>query len=150
MVRMSQTVRVVIAILVAGVLTACSATFQNHGYIPPQKQLDAILIGLDTRDTLRQSIGAPGTTGLRTDGAWYYVQSRYRNFTYNAPEEIERQVLAISFDARGRVANIERFGLEDGRIVALSRRVTESTVQGRGFLAQLFGNFGRLDVSQML
>ncbi len=150
MIRTSRTVRVMGAILVAVVLTACSATFQNHGYIPPQKQLDAILIGVDTRDTLKASIGAPGTTGLLTDGAWYYVQSRFRNYTYNKPEEIDRQVVAVSFDRQGRVANIERFGLEDGRIVVLSRRVTESSVQGLGFLRQLFGNFGQIDVSQML
>ncbi len=150
MIRTSRTVRVMGAILVAVVLTACSATFQNHGYIPPQKQLDAILIGVDTRDTLKASIGAPGTTGLLTDGAWYYVQSRFRNYTYNKPEEIDRQVVAVSFDRQGRVANIERFGLEDGRIVVLSRRVTESSVQGLGLVRQLFSNFGQVDVSQML
>ncbi len=150
MIRTRRTVRAMGAILVAVVLTACSATFQNHGYIPPQKQLDAILIGVDTRDTLKASIGAPGTTGLLTDGAWYYVQSRFRNYTYNKPEEIDRQVVAVSFDRQGRVANIERFGLEDGRIVVLSRRVTESSVQGLGLVRQLFSNFGQVDVSQML
>ncbi len=148
--RSGRTIRGFIAVIALGVLSACAATYRDHGYIPPQEQLDAIQIGLDTRDTLANSIGAPGTSGLRTGSAWYYVESRFRSFAYKAPEEIDREVLAISFDARGRVSNIERFGLEDGRVIVLSRRVTEGSIKGIGFLRQLFGNFGRVDVSQLL
>ena len=43
-----------------------------------------------------------------------------------------REIVAITFDDSGVVRNIERFGLEDGNVVALSRRVTDSNVQGVG------------------
>ncbi len=150
MMGVSRIVRAMAAIFLAVTLSACSATYQNHGYIPPQDALDAIIIGADTRETLKTSIGAPGTSGLLTDGAWYYTQSRFRHFAYREPEEIDRQVVAISFDDKGVVSNVERFGLERGRVIVLSRRVTEANVKGIGFLQQLFGSFGRVDVSNLL
>ncbi|MEY4872157.1 MAG: hypothetical protein RLZZ563_1487, partial [Pseudomonadota bacterium] len=60
------------------------------------------------------------------------------------PREIDRQVVSISFDEGGTVANVERFGLERGKVVPLSRRVTESSVRGLSLIQQLLGSFGRI------
>ena len=60
-----------------------------------------------------------------------------------APKEIDRQVVAISFSDNGVVTNVERFGLERGRVVPLSRRVTSSSVRDQSLLRQLLGNIGR-------
>mgnify|MGYP001951565005 FL=1 len=123
-------------------LGACTPTFQNHGYMPPQEDLDAIVVGVDTRASVEESIGTPSTGGVLTDGAYYYVRSRVRTFGAAAPKEIERQLLAISFDTNGVVSNIERFGLEDGQVVPLARRVTDTAVNNTTFLRQLLGNIG--------
>ena len=131
-------------------VAACSATYQNHGWAPSDEDLAAITVGKDSRETVGQAVGAPGAAGLLSDGGWYYVQSRYEHYAYRAPKEIDRQVVAISFDDKGVVKNVERFGLEDGRVVALSRRVTSSNVQGISFLRQLFGSLGRLNASDLL
>lgn len=66
------------------------------------------------------------------------------------PVEIDRQIVAISFDSGNRVSNIERFGLADGEIVALSRRVTDTGPSGMSVLRQLMANFGRFNPTQML
>ncbi|MFN3644122.1 MAG: outer membrane protein assembly factor BamE [Gemmobacter sp.] len=142
--------RAVLALALAVMLTACAPTFTVHGYAPADSELTQIEVGRDTRDTVAAAFGRPGAAGLLTDGAWYYVQSRYRHSGARQPQEIDRQVLAISFDARGRVANIERFGLEDGRVVALSRRVTDTNIRGVGLIRQLLGNLGRFDPGQFL
>lgn len=134
---------VVIAALLA--LTACAAQFRYHGYVPSDEQLDAVVVGRDTRTTVETILGPPGATGILAETGWYYVRSTYRNFAYQEPEEIDREVVAVSYDGDGVVTNVERFGLEDGQVVALSRRVTESNTQGVGFLRQLFGNLGRFD-----
>lgn len=147
---MSKLIRVGLALLLAGVVAACSATYRNHGYMPTDGDIAALKVGVDTRETVATAIGQPGTAGLLTDGGWYYVQSRFKHFTYNAPEEIDRRVLAVSFDPQGRVSNIERFGLDKGRVVVLERRVTESNVKGVGFLRQLFGSLGRIDLNEAL
>lgn len=130
-------------------LAACGATFRNHGYIPPEEDLQNVIVGVDTRDTVASSIGRPGVSGILDDSGWYYIRSRYRNFAFFAPEEVDRQVLAISFDQGGVVTNIERFGLEQGRVVRLSRRVTTPNTQGVGFLRQAFGNLGRINPANL-
>ena len=131
-------------------LAACEATFRNHGYIPLDRELENVIVGVDTRDTVSETIGQPSSAGLLTDSGYYYVRSRWRHYTYRAPEEIDRQVLAISFDEAGVVTNIERFGLEDGQVVALSRRVTDANTKGVGFIRQLLGNIGNFNAADFL
>ena len=131
-------------------LAACSATFQNHGYVPPDDDLDLITVGVDTRDSVADSIGRPTSFGVLQEGGWYYTQSRWRHFAYKAPKIIDRQVVAISFDNDGVVENVERFTLDDGRVVALSRRVTDSNIKGISFLRQLMGNLGNLRAGDLL
>jgi outer membrane protein assembly factor BamE (lipoprotein component of BamABCDE complex) len=125
-------------------LGACSPTFQNHGYIPPQEDLDSLAVGIDTRASVEESVGPPSSGGVLNEGGYYYVRSRVRTFGLVKPKEVERQVLAISFDEAGVVSNIERFGLEDGQVVPLTRRVTDTAVSNKSFLRQLIGNIGRV------
>ena len=132
------------------ILGACAATYQNHGYVPTESELSEILIGVDTRETVGQSIGRPTSLGVLKGGAWYYAQSRWRNFAYKAPQVSDRQIVAISYTDDGVVENIERFGLEDGRVIALSRRVTDSNIKGITFLRQLMGNLGNLRAGDLL
>ncbi|MBM2577704.1 outer membrane protein assembly factor BamE [Jannaschia sp. Os4] len=144
--RAAKALLIVAALAVAG----CAAQFRNHGYIPEETDLQALIVGVDTRDTVEATVGKPTTGGVLGDESWYYVRSRVRDFAWRAPETIERQVLAISFSEDGTVRNIERFGLEEGRVVALSRRVTETSIRDAGLLAQLLRNFGRINVGDAL
>ena len=137
------------AVGVAFALGACSATFENHGYVPTDRELEEVIVGVDTRETVAEVIGQPSSSGVLTSSGYYYVQSRWRHFAYRAPEVIDRQVVAVSFNETGVVENIERFTLEDGRVIALSRRVTDSNVKGISFLRQLLGNLGNFDASQI-
>ncbi len=145
--ELGRIVRILTAVVAFVAISACTETFRNHGYVPAEDELAEILVGVDTRETVAASIGQPGTAGLLTGSGWYYVQSRFRHFAYQAPQEIDREVVAISFDDSGVVENIERFGLENGQVIVISRRVTDSNIKGIGFLRQLFGNFGKVDLN---
>ncbi|AJE47390.1 outer membrane protein assembly factor BamE [Celeribacter indicus] len=138
-----------IGIALALVLSACAAQYRNHGYVPTPDQLRTVNIG-DTQEEVASAIGRPTTEGILDRSGWYYVRSRFRHLGAFEPKEVDRQVLAISFDGAGRVSNIERFGLEQGRVVVLDRRVTESNVQGITFLRQLFSNVGNITAEQLL
>ncbi|HBB83777.1 MAG TPA: outer membrane protein assembly factor BamE [Sulfitobacter sp.] len=124
-------------------LTACSPQYQNHGYVPPQDQLEQIVVGSDTKETVAQKIGVPTASGVLSDDSYYYVKMRQRALGFMAPKEIDREVVTVSFNEAGVVANVERFGLERGQVVPLSRRVTTSPVADNTFLRQLLGNLGR-------
>lgn len=132
---------------IAGVLLAfvvgCAATFSNHGYAPSDSELANVVVGVDTRASVEETIGRPSSTGVLTESGWYYVSSQVRHFAYKSPEVVDRQLVAISFDKHGRVENIERFTLQDGRVITLNRRVTTSNIKGVSIVGQLLSNLGK-------
>lgn len=135
--------RAIAVLLAAALLMAgCARLERNSGYVPTESELALIEVGRDTRETVSVIIGRPSLESLRTENGWYYVRSDYETFLYRAPEEVRREVVAITFAEAGTVAQIERFGLEQGRVIALSRRVTDSNITGISFLRQLLGNLG--------
>lgn len=122
---------------------ACSPQFRNHGYVPLQEDLDLIEVGSDTRESVAEKVGIPASSGVLNDSGYYYVRMRTRSIGPLATQPIEREVVAISFSSAGVVQNIERFGMERGQVVPLSRRVTSSSVSDKSFIRQLLGNLGR-------
>lgn len=141
---------VVLLGLLLGMTAACTPIYQRNGYVPETADLDRIEVGKDTRETVAAIVGRPSTAGLLNDVGWFYVQSKWRTIGPLAPVEMDRQVVAITFDKSGKVENVERFGLEKGQVVALSRRITQPNVRSAGFLRQLFGNIGRVSTDQLL
>ena len=141
------------AALVACVLmmaVGCTTLYQNHGYIPSDEQLAEVQVGVDTRDTVVNLIGPP-SAGSVTDGdGYFYVQSRFRLLGPLKAKEIAREIVAIRFDDMGLVSNVEKFGLDNGNVVNLSRRVTEDLVRDTTFLRQLFGSIGRFNAGDFL
>ncbi|MBI1172778.1 outer membrane protein assembly factor BamE [bacterium] len=138
------------AALAVVLAVACTPIYSNHGFIPEEDDLAQIKTGVDTRDTVGAFLGRPSTEGVLGDNEWFYVQSRWKTVGGREPQEINRQVVAISFDAKGKVSNIERFGLEKGEVVAITRRITTEPIRGRSALAQIFANFGRIDPASLL
>lgn len=143
-------VRGLVALCMVFALTACASVYRNHGYVPADEELAQLVVGQDTRETTAEKVGRPSASGLLNDEGWFYVQSRWEHRGAVAPREVDRQVVALSFSDAGVLQNVERFGLERGQIVPLSRRVTESSVRGMSVLSQLFSSFGRLSAGQIL
>ena len=137
--------RKVLALVALAGLVACSPIYRYHGFVPTEEDLAELQVGLDTRTTVASIIGKPGTSGLLSESGWYYVRSEFKHDSFRAPEEINREVVAISFDDDNVITNIERFGLERGQVIVLSRRVTDSNIAGVSFLQQLFGSGASLD-----
>jgi hypothetical protein len=54
----------------------------------------------------------------------------------------KRQILAVEFGDDGKVADVRKYGIEDGQVIALVDRETQSRGQEMNFLQQLFGNMG--------
>ena len=131
-------------------MVGCTPLYRNHGYVPADDDLARIEVGVDTRESVAEKVGRPSTAGLLNDTGWYYVQSRWETYGPREPREVDRQVVAITFTVEGTVTDVGRYGLEDGQVITLSRRVTESNVQGVGFIRQLLGNIGGLRADQIL
>lgn len=144
--RIARGVTVAAVLFVAG----CTPLYQNHGYVPNDDDLAKIEVGKSSQEEVAAVIGRPSSTGVLKGAGWYYVGSRWKHYGARAPQEIDRQVVAISFDEAGMVKNVERFGLERGEVVVLSRRVTKSNIKGLGFIRELLGSFGRVSAGKLL
>ena len=147
---MTRQAALVIALGAALFTASCSPVYRNHGYIPTDEDLALVAVGTSTREDVATAVGRPASSGLLEGGDWYYVGSRWKYFGARAPQEIDRQVVAVTFNEAGVVDNVERFGLEDGRVVVLSRRVTKSSVRSLGLIRQLMGSLGRGSAGQIL
>jgi outer membrane protein assembly factor BamE (lipoprotein component of BamABCDE complex) len=106
--------------------------------------------GVDTRDSVTEALGQPTTGAVLDGGGVFYVQSRFRTLGPFEPQVVDRQVVAMAFDAEGILRNIERYGLGDGRAVPLERRVTDDGLRDTTFLRQLMGNLGNFDASRFI
>lgn len=131
-------------------LAACAPVYRNHGFIPAPEDLSQVVVGQTTVDELQGLIGRPSAQGLLTGSGWYYVGSRWRHYGPMEPREVSREVVAVSFAPSGVVTNVERFGLERGRIVTLSRRVTEGSVTEISLIGQLLGNLGNFQAADII
>ena len=150
---MSLTARVrtaAVGLLLAVALAACAPIYTRHGYVPDDRDLAKITVGQSTTEDVGLMLGRPAAIGVMAGSSWYYVGSRFKQVGPMAPQEIDRQVVAISFDDAGKVSNVERFGLKEGQVIALNRRVTTTGVKTMGLLTQLLGNLGRFNASDLL
>ena len=124
--------------LVAG----CAPIVSTHGYAPIEEDVDAIIVGQDTRGSVRRKIGRPGSTGIFTDEGWFYVSTVTEQRTWNAPEIVDRRVVAVLFDQRDVVSAVNRYGVEDGKVFALERSTTPTLGRELTIIEQLIGNIG--------
>jgi outer membrane protein assembly factor BamE (lipoprotein component of BamABCDE complex) len=129
-----------VALLVSA---ACAPVVSQRGYIPDQEKLDSIQVGVDDKATVEDRLGTPTNIATFDGDAWYYISSTEEQFAFFDPETTERRILAISFDAEGKVSNIEKYSLEDGQVVAMVDRETPTRGRELSFLQQMFGNIGR-------
>ena len=67
---------------------ACSSQIRNHGYVPPNEDLTQIVVGQDTRESVRALVGPPSADGVQRGGDYYYVQSKFRTLAFFQPEEV--------------------------------------------------------------
>ncbi len=130
-------------------LTAgCVPKVDVHGYVPVPEVVASLSVG-DSKDSVLARLGEPTTRGLQGDSAWYYISSKVRQVGLFAPKEVERQILAISF-AGNRVAAVEHFGLEDGRVVNFDRNTTVTDGRKLTFFEQLLGNVGNFSAENFI
>ncbi|MEM8788974.1 MAG: outer membrane protein assembly factor BamE [Pseudomonadota bacterium] len=135
-----RTGKLFLASLAVVALVGCSPITTVHGYVPSKADLETIEPGVDTVLSIEERIGRPASSGLLQGSDWYYIQSTMEQVAYNPARVTDRMVVAIGFDPDGVVEDVQLYGLEDGRIVNLSPRVTPTGGQRENVLRRIFGN----------
>ena len=139
----------VIGLALTGAMMACSPIERFYGFVPPAAEVASLEIGVTTREEAIALLGQPTADRALQNNTIYYAASTFEQFGPFAPTEVEREVLAISFDGGDRLRNVARYTLEDGRVVVLDRRVTDDGIEDISFLSQLLGSIGRVDAGTL-
>ena len=140
-------IRACVVIFLVSVLFSCTTNIKNHGYIPSKKDLENLVIGKDTKQSVSKKIGLPATAGL--EGAYYYVRSTFKAPGFKSAQLLDRTVVVLSFDKRSKLKNIETFNLDDGNFVRLDYRVTETGLDNKNILQQIISSISGPSASSL-
>ena len=139
--------RVYVVILLTSFLLSCTTNIKNHGYIPSKSDLETLVIGKDTKQSVAKKIGLPATAGL--EGAYYYVRSTFNAPGFKSAQLVDRTVVVLSFDQRSKLKNIETFNVDNGNFVRLDYRVTETGLDNKNILQQIIGSISGPSASSL-
>ena len=139
--------RAYVVILLTSVLLSCTTNIKNHGYIPSKSDLETLVIGKDTKQSISKKIGLPATSGL--EGAYYYVRSTFNAPGFKSAQLVDRTVVVLSFDRRSKLKNIETFNVDNGNFVRLDYRVTETGLDNKNILQQIIGSISGPSASSL-
>jgi outer membrane protein assembly factor BamE (lipoprotein component of BamABCDE complex) len=123
----------------------CAPTYTTHGFTPQAEVLDTIEAGTDTRGSVLRKLGRPSSSGTFDSSVWYYVASKMEEFAFYEPTVVDRKVVVVKFDDAGLVTAVNRYGVEDGKVVDLVTRTTPTFGRELTVLQQIMGNVGRVD-----
>lgn len=132
-----------VAVSAAVVATSCTPRIDTRGNKPEPELLTEVVPGEYTREDVLDILGSPSSKSTFGDETWYYISKRTETTAFWAPEIVEREVVAVQFDSKGRVARIDALGFEDGNRVILVDRETPTSGHELTVMEQLFGNLGR-------
>ena len=139
--------RLYVVILLTSFILSCTTNIKNHGYIPSKSDLETLVIGKDTKQSVAKKIGLPATAGL--EGAYYYVRSTFNAPGFKSAQLVDRTVVVLSFDQRSKLKNIETFNVDNGNFVRLNYRVTETGLDNKNILQQIIGSISGPSASSL-
>lgn len=131
--------RLILPILASvSVLLGCVPVENQRGYVPDQQAISSIQVGMDTKDSVSKKLGDPSTAATFGNDVWYYMSAHVEQNAFFAPRATERNVLAIEFSRDGKVTDMHRYTLADGRVVDFVGRETPTRGRELTLLQQIF------------
>jgi len=124
------------------VCSGCSSdVFLDHnGNMPESERIAQIHNGL-TKAEVKEILGAPSlTTGL-SDDHWIYMSSTIRRVAFMRPTELDRQILALTFED-DKVSKIDTRTMADGNDISIDTDKTSAADRKQGFFQKYFGGVG--------
>jgi outer membrane protein assembly factor BamE (lipoprotein component of BamABCDE complex) len=134
--------------LAAG-LSGCAEVREHQGYVVDRSLVASVQPGVDTRDSVRATLGDPSFASQFDSSTWYYVSRSTKQFSFGTPKPVNQLTLAVHFDQAGAVTGVDRTGLE---LVARIHPVADKTPtlgRKRSLFQELFGNIGAVGAAGM-
>jgi len=134
--------RLSLIIALVAALAACGARRDVRGNYLTDTQLAKIKVGSTDRDTVLHVLGPPSTEGTFDQHVWYYIGRQTEEWAFLNPDVLDQRVLAVYFNDKGIVENLQRYNYADARNVDIVARETPTSGHKIGFFEQILGNLG--------
>ena len=122
---------------------ACSPIVYHQGFQTIDVRPADVKVGQDTRSTVLEKLGSPTTMSTFDKDLWFYMSQLRSQTSFYNPKTIQRDVVAISFDHdTQQVKSVDKFTLQDGRVIAFNDRETPTRGREMTVLEQLIGSIG--------
>ena len=125
------------------ICSACSSDLflKHNGNMPEESRISKVSLG-QTKGEVQNILGNPSSiTGL-SDDHWIYMSSTQKKIAFLRPEELDRKILALSFD-NGKVSKIEKYDLSDANNIKIDTDETPTASAQIGFFRKYFGGVGQ-------
>ena len=127
-------------------LGGCTTERFSRGYIWDNELMEAVIPGIDNRNSVAKSLGTPSLTStFAQDGVYYYASFNARRRAFWGEETTNQTVMAISFDEYGVVNDVKKYTMADAQDITPRDDVTPTRGRSLGFFQQIFGNVGRFN-----
>jgi outer membrane protein assembly factor BamE (lipoprotein component of BamABCDE complex) len=146
------------AVLATG---ACTPMTNYSGFMVVENNPADLKVGEDTKTTVISKLGSPSATSLTESKAavpgqeiraagpydsnlWFYITQVTDRVAFYKPRVAKRDVVAVSFvPGTDQVAAVNKYTLEDGKVIAFNGRETPTRGREISILEQLLGNVGQ-------
>ena len=133
----------ILALTVSTMLLGCGKSRSIRGYYFDPMLANDILPGVDNQQSVHNTLGSPTTLGAYDDKTWYYISTTLRYKAILRPERQNRRIMAVRFDEKGVVSDVENMDLSLAWNIDPSKDKTKTRGKELNLLQQLFMNVGR-------
>lgn len=129
-------------VVAALALTGCEglgnmSETQVQGIIITETMLARVKPGM-TRDAVLAELGTPSTVSTINGEGFYYVQQvRSRPVAFLTPRVVDRTVVAVYFDTKGRATRVANYGMKDGVVFDFISRTEPTAGSELSFITQI-------------
>lgn len=125
------------------VLGACSSDLflVHNGSMPSKERIAQIKAG-QSKGEVAEILGSPSLVAGLDDNHWVYMSSTTRKIAFLNPEEVERDILALTFKDDA-LEKIEKYDLSDANDIEIDQDETKPVEEKVGFFRKYFGGVGQ-------
>lgn len=125
-------------------ITGCSLLgTERVGDAPETLRVNAIKAGTHTKDDVARLLGTPTSITLFEKESWLYIESEEQNRLFLPQQEIDREVIQITFKKNDVVERVKKWTLEDGKDIAFDSEATPVVGKDLSVIDEIVGNFGK-------
>lgn len=129
------------------VATGCTRVRDHQGHLLDETLVASVQPGVDNQESVAATLGRPTFVGQFDQRDWYYVSRNTRQFAFSTPRPTEQTVLHVRFDESGKVAAVQRTGLDQVASISPMGDKTPTLGRDRSFFEELFGGIGQVGSS---